>query len=121
MTNHENMIVRGPYGNEESNPINDEVRATREAINHKEPVQLTDARLARITRLRLVSDPGFPMYDVSYCYGELRDGTPVRVRLPLHQFSRRNLNAQLIQMCREANVYAKGLGLLNADVISVCR
>lgn len=32
-------------------------------------VDWTSKRLKKITRLRLLSDPGFPMYDVSYCYG----------------------------------------------------
>lgn len=100
----------------ETNPITPEVTAIREAI--KEEVDLTDKRLARITRLRLLTDPGYPMYDLSYCYGELKDGTPVRVHLPWWQFSRKNLKGDLIAMCREANVYAKGLGMLDSDVLS---
>lgn len=110
---------RGAYGVEESNPINDSIRATREAI--EQTVDLTDARLRRITRLRLVTDAGFPFYDLSYCYGELKDGEPVRVRLPRHQWSRRNLRGELIEMAREAGVYAKGLGLLDPTVLSVLR
>lgn len=116
---HESQMVRGGYGHLESNPISDEIKRTREAIDHQAPVALTDPRLAKITRLRLVSDPGFPMYDVSYCYGELRDGTPVRVNLPEYQFSKRRLTGQLIQMCREAKVYAKGLGLLDPSTVSI--
>jgi len=111
------MMVRGEYGNLESNPITDEVKATREAIS--QTVDFTDSRLAKITRLRLVTDPGFPMYDVSYCYGELKSGEPVRVQLPRYQFSRRNLKGQLIDMARESGVYAKGLGLLNPETISI--
>ncbi len=38
----------------------------------------------RITRLRLVSDPGFPLWDVSYCHGML-DGKHVDVDLPFSQ------------------------------------
>jgi hypothetical protein len=115
----DSMIVRDAYGVEQSNPITDEVRAIRDAI--EDTVELTDGRLALITRLRLVTDPGFPMYDLSYCYGELRDGTPVRVRLPWHQFNKRNLKGDLIAMCREAGVYAKGLGLLDPATLSVLR
>jgi hypothetical protein len=113
------MVERDSYGVEQSNPITDEVKAVRDAI--EETVNLDDKRLARITRLRLVTDPGFPMYDVSYCYGELKDGSPVRVRLPWHQFSRRNLKGDLIAMSKEARVYAKGLGLLDPETISVLR
>ena len=103
-----------PY---ETNPITDEIHAIRDAI--EEEVDLTDDRLARITRLRLVTDPGFPMYDLSCCYGELNDGTPVRVNLPQWQFSRRYLKRDLVAMCKEAHVYAKGLGLLDDSVISL--
>lgn len=116
---HESNLVRAAYGVEESNPINDEVKAIRDSI--KEIVYLSDPRLAKITRLRLVTDPGFPMYDVSYCYGVLKDGTNVRVRLPRTQFPRRDLSGALIDMCKAAKVYAKGLGLLDPENVSILR
>lgn len=100
----------------ETNPINEEIQEIRESI--RETVDLTDKRLVRITRLRLVTDPGFPLYDLSYCYGRLNDGTNVRVRLPWHQFSRKYLRRDLVAMCKEAGVYGKRLGLLDFDVIS---
>lgn len=111
-------MVRGEYGVLESNGITDEVRATRDAIDHQAPVWLDDPQLAKVTRLRLVSDPGFPFWDVSYVYGELKDGTEVRVNLPESQFPKRGLKGAIISMARDAGVYAKGLGLLDDDVIS---
>src|SRR5262245_38576752 len=57
----------------ETNPITDEHKRIREAAS--ETVELGDPRLSRVTRLRLVTDPGFPLWDVSYCYGRLKDGT----------------------------------------------
>jgi hypothetical protein len=113
------MIVRGKYGEEESNPITDEVRKVREEI--EQTVDLTDDRLARITRLRLLGDAGFPLYDLSYCYGELKDGTPVRVSLPEWQFRRNRLKHDLVRMCKRHGLYAKGLGLLDDSVISILR
>lgn len=107
---------RNTYGAIESNPLTDEHVRVRESAS--ETVDLADPRLARITRLRLVTDPGFPLWDLSYCYGRLADGTDVRVRLPWHQFSRRNLKGDLIAMCKEAGVFAKGLGLLDDEVLS---
>jgi hypothetical protein len=104
----------------ETNPITAEHKRVRELIDHKNPVDLSDPRLARITRLRLVSDPGFPFFDVSYCYGVLKDGTHVRVDLPAHQFPRRGLNRALVEMCQEAGVYGRGLGIFDGDVISIC-
>lgn len=102
----------GHYGVLESNPITDEVVAFRERLEGT--VELDDPQLAKIVRLRLLSDPGFPMVDLSYCYGELRDGTAVRVQLPRHQFPKRGLEKALVAMCREAGVYGKGLGLFDA-------
>lgn len=80
-----------------------------------ETVGLHEARLARITRLRLVTDPGFPYWDVSYCWGELDDGTPVRVQLPFGQVRRgpgftRRLVAEFAREGRNA----KRMGALDA-------
>lgn len=103
----------------ETNPLTAEHERIREEIDHQDPVDLCDPALARIVRLRLISDPGFPYWDVSYCYGRLTDGTYVRVNLPWFQFRKgRPLKMQLVEMCREAHVFGKGLGILDPDVIS---
>lgn len=102
----------------ETNPLTDEHKSIREAIDHSDAVDLGDPRLARIVRLRVLSDPGFPYWDLSYCYGVLQDGTYVRVQLPRHQFRKSRLRGELIEMCREAGVYGKGLGILDPDVVS---
>ena len=52
-------------------------------------VDWKDPLLAKIVRLRLLSDPGFPSWDVSYCYGVLKDGTKVTVQLPFNQIPKR--------------------------------
>jgi hypothetical protein len=115
----DSMVERGLYGIEESNPMDDRVKDIRDSLSGI--VDLTDDRLARIVRLRLVTDVGFPLYDLSYCYGQLKDGQYVRVILPVHQFSRRFLKRDLVAMCRSVGVYAKGLGLLDSANISVLR
>lgn len=102
----------------ETNPQTEEHIEIRESIDHHEPVWFADGSLKRIVRLRLISDPGYPMWDVSYCYGQLKDGTYVRVELPVFQFSKRRLKGELIEMCKEAGVYGKALGLFDPEVIS---
>jgi hypothetical protein len=63
-----------------------------------------------------------PGYDLSYCWGTLKDGTKVRVTLPQHQFrSGHGLIPDLVRMCKAAGVYGKGLGILDDHVISVMR
>lgn len=38
----------------------------------------------KVTRFRMISDPGFDAWDVSYCHGYIGD-EPVKVRLPFDQ------------------------------------
>ena len=67
----------------------------------------------KITRLRLISDPGFPNWDVSYCHGIL-DGEHVDVQLPFHQVPKgRRRIPFLIEKARKDGLYLKGTGLLN--------
>jgi hypothetical protein len=90
------------------------------SIDRSLTVDLTDPRLARVTRLRLLTDRDCPFWDLSYCHGQLKDGTEVRVQLPQSQWSKRKpLKVAIVDMAREAGVYAKGLGLL--DAISTLR
>lgn len=110
-------LERGRYGVLESNHW-DGTQVQEWLDDIEETVQLEDPRLARIARLRLLSDPGFPFWDVSYCYGVLKDGSRVRVQLPRYQFSKRALHKELVEMCREAGVYGKGLGLFEPETIS---
>lgn len=84
-------------------------------------MQLSDPDLEKITRLRLLGDSdgwAYPYLDVSYCYGKLKDGTHVRVDLPVYHFPKRGLKRALVEMAKEAGVFAKGLGLLDDNVIS---
>lgn len=83
-------------------------------------VDWTDPNLARITRLRFVSDPGYPMWDLSYCIGLLRDGTPCRVQVPFFQVPKQNVTGTILDHARRDRVFAKGLGLLD-DALSFCQ
>ncbi|UVK63841.1 hypothetical protein SEA_LILYPAD_37 [Gordonia phage LilyPad] len=87
----------------------------------REQVLLSDPRIRRVTRLRLISDPGFPYWDVSYCHGELKDGTPVRIQIPVPHFRKRTLKGDIIAMAKREGVFAKGLGLLDEGVWSKCQ
>lgn len=80
--------------------------------------RLTLAQVAaaggKISRLRLLSDRGFPFWDVSYCHAKLPDGSIVTVNTNGHsQFPRRGLKAALIQWAKDEGVFAKGIGLLD--------
>jgi hypothetical protein len=80
-----------------------------------ESVCWTDARLKRIDRLRLLSDRDVPFWDLSYCYGQLHDGTNVAVLLPFYQISKKKgIKATIIEYAKRDGVYAKGLGVFDA-------
>lgn len=89
-------------------------------VDRSVTVEVTDPRLARITRARYLTDPGFPVWDESYVHGVLKDGTPVRVHMPQWQISktangrRRSLAAGLVQMAIDNGFNARRLGLLDA-------
>lgn len=61
-----------------------------------------------ITRLRLLSDPGFPAWDVSYCHGIL-DGRHVDVDLPFSQLPKYKMRAWLYKEAQKTGVFIKGL------------
>lgn len=104
------------YGAQQTNPLSEADLRARDAIDYGKPVQLSDPNLVKITRLRLLTDAGFPWWDISYCYGELRDGTPVLVAMPVGQLrkSRGGYKAHLVELCKEAGKYGKALGIFEA-------
>jgi hypothetical protein len=108
-------------GVNETNPLTDAHRAAQDRITRT--VDWTAPGL-RITRLRLLSDPGFPFYDVSYCDGVIGD-EPVAVSLPFSQLERsyraygalhkakRTLAQQIVAYAIADGVNAKRLGILD--------
>lgn len=71
------------------------------------------AKGLKITRVRMLSDPGFPWWDVTYCYGEI-DGKPVNVDLPFHQLNKRKWKSEAIEHAKRDGVYLKGINFFNA-------
>lgn len=82
-------------------------------------VHITDPGLDRIVRFRLLGDPGFPYLDVSYIYGVMKDGTKVRVYDPGWTIRARRVKASIVEGAKADGVYAKGLGLLDPNVLSI--
>lgn len=61
-----------------------------------------------ITRLRLLSDPGFPAWDVSYCHGVL-NGRHVNVELPFSQLPKYGMKSWLYKEAQKTGCFIKGL------------
>jgi hypothetical protein len=81
-------------------------------------VYWSDPQLAKITRLRFLTDRDFPYFDLSYCYGVLKDGRTCRVQLPFGQLLKAKWKSQIIEYAARDGVFAKGLGIFEADVMS---
>lgn len=105
------FAVTNEYGATEIAPV--EKSMQDEFLQNIERVSWDDPRLGRIVRFRILTDPGFPAWDISYVWGRLKDGTPVDVELPFHQMPKR-WKGFLIKEAKEAGVYAKGLGFFEA-------
>lgn len=103
---------RDTYGAHETNGLSN--GKEYHAVERDMLVAWTDPRLKKVTRLRMVSDPGFPMWDVTYCHGVLKDGTPVRVELPFSQIPKKGMMRFIIGHATRDKVYAKGLGVFEA-------
>jgi hypothetical protein len=61
-----------------------------------------------IARLRLLSDPGFPFWDLSYCHGVL-NGRHVNVRLPFSQLPKYKMKSALYKEAKATGKFIKGL------------
>jgi hypothetical protein len=107
------------YGVVETNPLVTEFGGAHPCESLTETVSLGDRRLAGITRLRLLTERGYPFMDISYCYGVLKDGSPVRVQVTTGPLSRKAPKADLIAWAKAEGAYAKGLGLLDEGNWSV--
>ena len=95
----------------ETNRLSDEILAYYHTID-REPItlrELADAR-GQIVRVRMYRENGIT--DFGYIYGELPDGTPVRISdIPGAEYA--PATAILIDWAKSEGVYAKGIGLLN--------
>lgn len=66
-----------------------------------------------MTRLRLLSDPGHPVWDVSYCHGVNSDGKACEVELPFDQLPKKGMRRAIVWYAKKDGIFAKGLGILD--------
>lgn len=103
------------YGARETGGLHDGPGYHSEFVGARE-VDWTEPGLF-ITRLRMVSDPGFPFWDVTYCHGRIGN-EPVVVRLPFDQLPKRGTLAEVVRHAKRDSVFAARLGLLNKNTYS---
>jgi hypothetical protein len=90
-------------GVRETNPQSDADRN----FNPTRTVDWTEPGLY-ITRLRMVSDPGYPEWDITYCHGTLGD-EQVRVSLPFSTLPKANMKRALYKHAKASGAFIKGL------------
>lgn len=97
----------------ETNPIPEKYhdKVTNEIT---ESVDWTDGRLDKIVRLRLLSDYGYPYWDVSYCHGRLKTGEFVNVQLPFSHLPKTKMRRYIVSWAKREGVFAQGLGIFDA-------
>lgn len=108
------------YGVNETNPIWAS-EANHENVDFDIYVTLGSPEVKRVVRLRLLTEPGYPYYDISYCYVQLKDGRYARLSNTPGMLPRKALKKALIDWAREEGAYAKGLGLLDESNWSILR
>lgn len=115
--NNPNATVDRPHFGENNGLVN----------GHDYHAQFKDARTVpwdraglKITRLRLLSDPGYPEWDVSYCHGYIEaTKEPVHVQLPFSQLPKKGYRAEIVKHARRDRVFAKGVGILD-NISTLC-
>lgn len=111
--------MRNPdYGYYESNPLGNG-RVYHALYRNARKVGWDEPGL-KITRLRLLGDPGFPYFDVSYCHGRIGEEL-VEVLVPFSQVPRKGMTAFLLKEASRDGLYLKGTGLFDGDVISILK
>lgn len=93
------------YNVQEVNPLNS---ATSAAMDSAQATVNWTAPGLTIYRLRLLSEPGTPFFDVSYCYGTL-DGKNVKVQLPFSQLPKFKMKSALYAEAKKTGKFIKGL------------
>lgn len=134
MTNIEQAMERSAraasYGVAENNPLwmsgisHDEVRFDLGVFNLAGKDENGKFYITKIERLRLLTDRGFPWWDISYCYGRLSTSELVRVDIGVHQINKPRVGGRVInKVCKSHLIaiakfngrYAKSIGLLAHD------
>ena len=101
---------RNVYGCYETNPLPDGYWDEKPEYD----LPWDSPELVRVERLRLLTDPGYPVWDVSYCTGRDRAGRKVNVILPFSQLPKHAIKREIIRYAKMDRVYAKGLGIFEA-------
>jgi hypothetical protein len=104
------------YGVQETNPVGN-IHDYLDQLTG-ETVALSDRRLVKIERLRLIGwSREYTAWDISYVYGRLANGDLVRVDLGESRIVCAGGDAykrELVKLCQRAGRFGKALGIFDA-------
>jgi hypothetical protein len=99
------------------NPL-EETGISHDQISYNDRLYWTSPLIKRVVRFRVLTDRGFPMYDISYCYAERIDGKIIPIQLPFHQLTKAKWKTELYNYAKADGVNAKRLGFFDPLVFS---
>ena len=131
MTYRNHNMKTSTYGCIETNGLNGgrnvEERGPQPGQPSKDSVQWHDdgrpawaqPAFKRFIRVRLISDPGFPFWDVSYAFGEWIDGSITRIHdIPgegaCSQLGKRTWKTSAVREAKRWNVFLKSKGFFDS-------
>jgi hypothetical protein len=99
----------------ETNPVGDIHAEFLDRLTDR-TVMLSDPDLVKIDRLRIIgfNKYEYPRWDLSYCYGTLKNGDLIRVDLDDPGYIKGNYKAHLVELCQKAGKFGKDLGIFDA-------
>ena len=131
MTYRNNNLTTNTYGCVETNGLNggpnveergaQAGKPSRDSVDHIDDGRPYWAQpdFKRFVRIRLLSDPGYPVWDLSYAYGEWIDGSIQRINFVpgmngYGQFPKRKWKTNAVNEAKQWGVYLKRLEFFDA-------
>lgn len=125
MSTYHNAMRAASYGVQESNPLSDAGHNWENFEEDAITLAELQARGGRISRLRFLTEAGYPYMDVSYVQGVLPNGRNVSIniqgdcsRIRKGRGSEPYIS-DLITWAKDEGVYGKGIGMLDPGVWSI--
>lgn len=112
------------YGVRETNPLGPEGHDWSRFADGAMTLAQLQAAGGRVSRLRMLTEPGTPFLDVSYVHGVLPNGQQVHINLQDSPHLRKGRGSEpymsdMIGWAKREGVYGKAIGMLDRGVWSI--
>ncbi len=127
ITFHTADRLAAEYGVQDSNPLPDGGHNWDNFEDEAYTLRQLQDEGGRISRLRFLTDPGYPYLDVSYVHGVLPNGRNVQITIQGNcSMIRKGRGSEpymsdLIAWAKDEGVYGKAIGMFDRGVWSILR